>query len=59
MKLLHMADLHLGKTVNGMNFIEDQRHVLTQVLELMEKEPLTGSFWQEIFMTGVFLRLRL
>ena len=42
MKLLHMADLHLGKTVNGMNFIEDQRHVLTQVLELMEKEPVDG-----------------
>ena len=36
MKLLHMADLHLGKTVNGMNFIEDQRHVLAQVLGLME-----------------------
>ena len=42
MKLLHMADLHLGKTVNGMNFIEDQRHVLAQVLGLMEKEPVDG-----------------
>lgn len=42
MRLLHMADLHIGKTVNGMNFIEDQRYVLKQVLELMEKEPVDG-----------------
>ncbi|MBS7007558.1 exonuclease SbcCD subunit D [Anaerostipes sp.] len=42
MRLLHMADLHIGKTVNGMNLIEDQRYVLTQVLDLLKKEPADG-----------------
>ena len=42
MRLLHMADLHIGKSVNGMNLIEDQRYVLTQVLDLLKKEPVSG-----------------
>ena len=42
MRFLHMADLHIGKSVNGMNLIEDQRYVLTQVLDLLKKEPVNG-----------------
>lgn len=48
MRFLHMADLHIGKSVNGMNLIEDQRYVLTQVLDLLKKEPVNGLLFQQI-----------
>lgn len=38
MKLLHIADLHIGKTVNGFPMLEDQRHALAQVLEIAKRE---------------------
>lgn len=34
MKLLHLADLHLGKRVNGFDLLDDQRFVLEQILDL-------------------------
>ena len=34
MKILHLADLHLGKTINGLSMIDNQRHVLKQAIEL-------------------------
>ena len=30
MKFLHLADLHLGKRVNGFSMLEDQAHILRQ-----------------------------
>lgn len=38
MKLFHLADLHLGKRVNEFSMVEDQRHILTEVLALAEQE---------------------
>ncbi len=35
MKLLHIADLHIGKIFSGYNLLEDQRHILRQVLRLV------------------------
>ena len=37
MKLLHLADLHLGKRVNGFDMLEDQRFILEQILTLCDK----------------------
>ena len=34
MKFLHLADLHIGKIVNGFSLLEDQRFALEQVLRL-------------------------
>ena len=34
MKLLHIADLHIGKAVNGFSLLEDQRHALQGVLDI-------------------------
>lgn len=31
MRLLHVSDLHIGKRVNGMSMIEDQRFILEQI----------------------------
>lgn len=33
MKILHTSDWHLGKILHGQSLIEDQRHMLEQVLE--------------------------
>ncbi len=40
MKLLHLSDLHLGKRVNEISMLEDQREILTKVLALCgERRP--------------------
>ncbi len=33
MKFLHTADLHIGKVINDVSMLEDQRHMLRQILE--------------------------
>lgn len=38
MRIMHLADLHIGKKVNGFSMIEDQRHILNQILQIFAKE---------------------
>jgi exonuclease SbcD len=38
MKLLHLADLHIGKSVNGFSMLEDQRYVFEQIAGYIETE---------------------
>ena len=38
MKLLHIADLHIGKVVNGFPMIDDQKHALAGVLDAACRE---------------------
>lgn len=38
MKLLHLSDLHLGKRVNEYSMLDDQRHILTQILRITQEE---------------------
>lgn len=38
MRILHTGDLHIGKTVNSFNMLEDQKHVLTQMVELVKEK---------------------
>ncbi len=38
MKLMHLSDLHLGKRVNGFSMIPDQKHILSQILTILEEE---------------------
>lgn len=40
MRLLHLADLHLGKNIGNYSLIEDQRHGLNQILDIIEKENI-------------------
>ena len=40
MKLLHLADLHLGKRVNEMSMIEDQKYILDQIITLIKEESV-------------------
>ena len=38
MKILHTADLHIGKNVNGFSMIEEQRHVLGQICDVARQQ---------------------
>lgn len=38
MKLIHLSDLHIGKSVRDFSMLEDQRYILNQVLELVKTE---------------------
>ena len=51
MKLLHTADLHLGKILHNINLLEDQRHALGQILEMVQREQtdcvlISGDVYQ-------------
>jgi exonuclease SbcD len=38
MKLLHLADLHIGKRVNEFSMIPDQKYILEQILKITKEE---------------------
>lgn len=38
MKIIHTADWHLGKILNGQSFLEDQRYILNQFIDAMKEE---------------------
>lgn len=38
MKLLHLADLHIGKRVNEFSMLEDQKYILDEILEIIDRE---------------------
>ncbi|MBO5208973.1 MAG: exonuclease SbcCD subunit D [Lachnospiraceae bacterium] len=42
MKLLHLADLHLGKRVYEFSMLEDQKYILGQILDILETEQIDG-----------------
>ena len=37
MRLLHLADLHIGKIVNNFSMLEDQSYILDQIIELVKE----------------------
>lgn len=40
MKLMHVGDLHLGKSLGDFDLIEDQEYMLNQLLEIVEKQAV-------------------
>ena len=42
MKLMHLSDLHLGKLVNGFSMLEDQKYILSQILDMAREEKPDG-----------------
>lgn len=47
MKILHLADLHLGKVLQEQSLIEDQKYMLDKIIEIIEKEKI-----EVVFMAG-------
>ena len=39
--MLHVSDLHIGKRVNGMSMLDDQRYILRQILDIAEKRQVS------------------
>lgn len=42
MKLMHIADLHIGKKVNEFSMIEDQKYILKEILKIAATEEVEG-----------------
>ena len=42
MKLIHTADLHIGKIVNEFSMLNDQKYILQQILSIVEEEQADG-----------------
>ena len=42
MKLIHLSDLHLGKRVNEFSMLEDQQYILTEILQIIDREAPDG-----------------
>lgn len=42
MKLLHIADLHIGKRVNEFSMLEDQKYILQAILRLVDEVKPAG-----------------
>jgi len=42
MKFIHISDLHLGKRVNEFSMLEDQKHILEQILRIIGDEQPDG-----------------
>ncbi|MDO5291900.1 MAG: exonuclease SbcCD subunit D [bacterium] len=42
MKFMHLSDLHIGKRVNEFSMIEDQKHILNEILEMIKEEKPDG-----------------
>ena len=42
MKLLHLADLHIGKRVNEFSMLEDQKYILDQIIKITLEENTQG-----------------
>ena len=38
MKLMHLSDLHLGKRLNEFSLVEDQKYILNQILDIVDRE---------------------
>ena len=42
MKFLHLGDLHIGKSIGEFDLIEDQRYILDQILDIVEKNEVNA-----------------
>ncbi len=38
MKIIHLSDLHIGKTVHGFSMTDDQRHIFDEILKIIDEE---------------------
>ena len=54
MKLLHLSDLHIGKALGNFSFLEDQKYVLDQILDIIKVKKIEAVMIAgDIFDTSV------
>ena len=42
MKWIHLSDLHIGKRVNEISMIDDQKYILQNILDIIEEKQVEG-----------------
>ena len=42
MRLIHLGDLHLGKSLGDFDLYEDQKYILDRILEIIDKREIDG-----------------
>lgn len=47
MKLLHLADLHIGKIIYEQSLLEDQKYMLKEIIKILEKKNIFISFYDQ------------
>lgn len=62
MKFLHLSDLHLGKRLNDVSLLEDQRHALEQAVETAHRQQvdavlIAGDVYQKASPPGEAMAL--
>ena len=62
MKLIHLSDLHLGKRLNSVSFLEDQEYILRQILQIIDGEQphgviLAGDIYDKAIPSGEAVQL--
>lgn len=54
MKFLHLSDLHIGKRVNEISMIDDQKYILDEILRVIDDEkPEAVLISGDVYDTGV------
>lgn len=54
MRLLHLADLHIGKSVGNFTLLEDQKYLIDQILKIVDREAIEAVIVAgDIFDTSV------
>ena len=43
MKFIHLGDLHIGKTVNDFNMLDDQKFIFNQILEIIDANKVDAA----------------
>jgi len=44
MRIAHISDLHLGKTLHGFSLLDDQDFILKQIVQIL-KEKEAADLW--------------
>ena len=44
MKFVHLADLHIGKRINGFSMLDDQKYILEQIIHAVEADKPDAVF---------------
>ncbi len=62
MRFLHLSDLHLGKRVNEFSMMEDQKYILTKIINIIdEQEPnaiiIAGDVYDKAIPSGEAVEL--
>ena len=55
MKVIHTADWHLGKILNGKQFLEDQHYILNKLIDNLKEENQMFWLFRVIYMIRLIL----